>query len=318
MKTMKRLALWTTVMLFCLMFALPSSAQFREYYIHGKVVDGNKTPIVKVDIKIREVSTSRSYSRQTNKKGVFTFVVIPHGVYKAVFSKEGYQTMELDWMFQTPQNRMQKVEVDTVVLTSEEQVANIKLSKKLQKLMDDAKDLIRNSDIDGAIGVLQKMLAEKPGETNANYLLGICYLKKNLLEKAGAAFMEVIKSNPKFAPGHIQMGVVHQQSKRFEEAITCYKAALQLDPKNLPAIYNSGLILYSLNRYQEAVTYLLQALEIKKDDPEIMETIGLAYIKSEKYPEALKFLEKAKTKYSDQSKIKELDELIKGLKDMSK
>ncbi len=182
MSYFNRLTRWTLALAICLFFVLPCSAQFREYYIHGKIVDSANKPLEKVEIKIRDIKTSRSYSRKTNKKGVFKFVGIPHGVYKAVISKKGYKTWEIDWRFNQTQTRMQKVEVKTIIMVTEEQMANAKLSKKLQKLMDSAKTAIGKNDIDGAIPLLQQMLTEKADDPNALYLLGICYLKKEKLD----------------------------------------------------------------------------------------------------------------------------------------
>jgi hypothetical protein len=111
-----------SILAISLILVLPGPAQYREYYFHGKVLDTQKNPLEGVEISLRDVATSRSYSFKTNKKGEFKFAGLPHGIYRVVFKKEGYATKEDEWRFETPQDTMQKTEIPDVVLVSLAQV----------------------------------------------------------------------------------------------------------------------------------------------------------------------------------------------------
>jgi tetratricopeptide (TPR) repeat protein len=298
----------------CLSLTVPAYGQYREYYIYGKVVDTEKQPLAKVTITIRDINTSRSYGTKSNKKGEFKLAGLPHGVYQVTMTKEGYETRTDEWRFETPQNRMQKVEVKTAVMISKEKLKQIKRSKKLEGLFKQATELIRKRDLDGAIKVLEKMLGEKADDTNALYLLGICYLNKKELPKAIDILTGVIKQKPDFAGAYTQLGVAHQRNGDSEKALENYKKVLEFDAKNMIGIYNSGIILYGQQKAADAVGYFEKALALNPGSADILEMAGLCYLQTEKYEKALEYLGKALAAAKDPEKKKSLDELVKDLK----
>ena len=120
-----------------------ASGQFREYYFHGKVVDTDKKPLDGVEIKLRDVATSRGYTVKTNKEGEFKFAGLPHGVYKVTFQKEGFAFKEDEWRFEAPQDTMQKVEIPDVTLVSQELVAKAEQLKSMEAEIKSAADKIK-------------------------------------------------------------------------------------------------------------------------------------------------------------------------------
>lgn len=302
-----------------LVSALPCwGQQYREYYIYGKVVDENRQPIPKVIITLRDVETSRGYKTKTNKKGEFKLAGLPHGIYSVTMEKEGFRTRTDEWRFETPQDRMQKVNLKTIVMASESKIQQMELAKELGDHLQGATAKIREKDFDGAINILEKMLDKKPDDANAHYLEGICYLSKKMFPRAIESFTNVTRLNPTFSGGHFQLGICYQQSSEKEKALASYRKALEFEPDNLVSLYNGGLILYGLNRASEAVTYFEKSLAIKPGSPEILEMAGLCYIQQENYAKALEYLEKAKAASTDPHKIKSLEELVKELQQQVK
>jgi tetratricopeptide (TPR) repeat protein len=281
-------------------------------------VDENQQPIAKVFITLRDVETSRGYKTKTNKKGEFKLAGLPHGIYSVTMEKEGFRTRTDEWRFETPQNRMQKVDLKTIVMASESKIQQMELAKELGEQFQGATEKIREKDFDGAIKILEKMLDKKPDDANALYLKGICYLNKKMFPRAIESFTKVTRLNPSFAGGHFQLGICYQQSSEKENALASYQKALALEPDNLVSLYNAGLILYSTNRVPEAVTYFEKALKIKPGSPEVLEMAGLCYIQLENYAKALEYLDKARTASTDPEKIKSLEELVKELKQQVK
>jgi hypothetical protein len=55
----------------------PAYGQYREYYFYGQVLDLQKNPLPGVEITLRDVATSRSYSIKTNSKGEFRLAGLP-------------------------------------------------------------------------------------------------------------------------------------------------------------------------------------------------------------------------------------------------
>ncbi len=300
------------------MFVKPCPGQHRHYYIFGKIVDSKDQPIQKVEISLRDVSTSRSYSLKTNKKGEFKFAGIHRGIYQVTMKKKGYRTKKDEWKFEIKTDRMQKVNLKTFVMISEERLKEINLEKQIQKDFEIASEKIGKEEFDEALSILKKILDKKPNNENAIYFTGICHFKKNMLPEAIEAFSKVNSLNPSFPGAYYHLGICYQKQNQLDKSLTFYQKALELDPKNFISLFNGGLVLYKLKRYSEALTYFEKAVELKPDDPGTLEFIGLCFIQNGNYKKALEYLEKAKNASSNTEKTKSLDELIKGLMEQEK
>lgn len=297
-----------------LLFAVLCLAQYREYYLYGKVLDTQKNPIEGVEIDLRDVVRSRSYNMKTKKGGEFKFAGLPHGVYQVVFSKEGFATKQDEWRFEIPQDTMQKVEIPAVTLVSQSQVEEVQQLKEVEAGIKESADMIRQGDLDGAIAQLKGMLDKNPKDANALFLIGMAYVKKKIYPEAAGAFLQVTELAPNFAAAHHQLGVSYQGLDEPDKALEAYKKALDLDPANTDAFYNSGLILFKQSRIDEALVQFEKAVVLKPDDPAFLEMAGRCYINKADYPKAIEYLERAKTGYNDPEKTKFLDDLIAMLK----
>jgi tetratricopeptide (TPR) repeat protein len=301
------------------LLVLPGFSQYREYYIFGKVIDTQKKPLEGVEIDLRDVEASRSYSMKTKKDGGFKFIGLPHGVYKVVFKKDGYATKEDEWKFETPQATMEKVEIPPVTMVSQEVVQEGQRLKEAESGVKASVEKIRTGDFDGAISSLKAVLEKNPKDPNALYLIGMAYLKKNLFPEATGALLQVTELSPKFAAAYYQLGVCHQKQKEPEKALEYYGKAMELDPQNPDGPYNSGLILFGLNRIEEALALFEKTLVLRPDDPAALEMAGRCYIHQANLPKAIECLERAKSGYAgDEEKVKFLDDLITKLKEQIK
>lgn len=296
----------------------PLRGQYREYYFYGKVLDSQKNPLADVEILLRDVQTSRSYSVKSDKKGEFKLAGLPHGIYKVTFKKEGYALKEDEWRFTTRQNRMQKVEIPPVTLVSEKQVQRAMQLKEIEGEVKEAKEKIRQKDYDGAITMLKEVLAKDAKDPNALYLIGMSYSKKQMYPEAIEALTQVVQSAPDFAPAHFELAISYQNQGDKDAALDHYRKTLELDPNNSDAAYNAGLILFGQNRVEEALALFQKALELRPDDPVYLEMAGRCEIHQGNLVKATEYLEKAKAKYSDPEKVKFLEGLIAKLKEQIK
>jgi tetratricopeptide (TPR) repeat protein len=301
-----------------LIFALPGMAQYREYYFYGKVLDTQKNPLEKVEIALQDVQTSRSYFVKTNKKGEFKFAGLPHGAYKVTFKKEGYATKVDEWRFETPQDTMQKTEIPDIILVTLAQIEKQQQLKEMQGVVKEASDKIGQRDFDGAIALLKGVLEKDPKDVNALYLIGLSYARKKMFPEAMEALAQVVQTSPKFPPAYFELAICHQQQNDTDKALEFYQKTIELDPSNADAAYNSGLILFGKNRMDEALILFEKALSLRPDDSAFLEMAGRCYINQAKFEKAIEYLEKAKAGYTDQERIKFLDDLIAKLKEQIK
>jgi tetratricopeptide (TPR) repeat protein len=293
--------------------AAPLAAQYREYYITGKVIDTQKNPLEGVEITLRDAVSSRSYSMKTKKGGEFKFAGLPRGDYRVVFKKDGYAVKEDEWKLLTPQAQMEKVEIPPVVMATEQFVQEVERLKEAEAGVKIGAEKIRQGDYDGALASLKNVLDKNPQDPNATYLTGMAYLRKDMLAEAAGAFLKVTELSPKFAAAYYQLGVSYQRQGEPEKALEQYQKSLDLEP-NADVSYNMGLVLFGLGRIGEALPRFEQALVQKPDDPAYLEMAGRCYINKADFPKAVEYLEKAKAGTTDPDRIKFLDDLIATLK----
>jgi len=301
-----------------LTLVLPSSGQYREYYLYGKVLDTQKNPLEGVEITLRDIATNRSYTIKTKKGGEFKFAGLPHGIYRVVFKKEGYAEKADEWKYAAPQDIMQKVEIPPIVLLSQAQVQEQAQVKEMEGVFKEAVEKIQQGDYDGAITFLKDVMARNPKNSNAFYLIGMSYARKKMYREAIEALTQVTQLAPRFPPAYFELGVCYQQQNDPEKALEYYQKNLDLDPKNVDSAYNSGLILFGLNRADEALMRFEMALSLKPDDPAFLEMAGRCYIHRADFGKAVECLEKARAGYTDPDKVKFLDDLIVKLKEQIK
>ncbi len=311
----RTLSRWGAAALSAVLFlAGPVLGQYREYHIVGKVIDTQKNPLEGVEISLRDIVSSRSFSMKTKKGGEFKFVGLPRGDYKVTFKKSGYAVKEDEWKLLTPQAKMERVEIPPVVMATEELVKKVERLKEAEAGVKSAADKLRQGDYDGALADLKPVLDKNPEDPNALYLSGMAYLRKNMIPEASAAFLKVTELSPKFAAAHYQLGVCYQRQNEPDKALAAYQKSIDLEPSNSDVLYNTGLVLFGLGRIDEALPRFEQALALRPDDPAYLEMAGRCYINKADFPKAVAYLETAKAGTTDPDRIKFLGDLIDTLK----
>jgi Flp pilus assembly protein TadD len=306
------------ILLMGMILVLPGIGQYHEYYLFGKVLDTQKNPIPGVEVNLLDSDTSLNFSAKTNQNGEYKFVGLAHGVYKVTFKKEGFATKEDEWKFERPQDKIVRVEVPTVTLVSQELVEKERRRKEMEGAIKDVADKIKQRDYDGAIALLKANLEKNPKDASALYYMGMCYSRKQMYPEAIEALTQVTQLNPDFPPAHFELAVCYQQHNDLDLALESYQRTLDLDPNNSDAAFNSGLILFGKNRVDEALARFEKALSLRPDDPACLEMAGRCYINQADFEKAIEYLEKAKAGYTDQEKVKFLDDLILKLKEQLK
>ncbi|MCX6569015.1 MAG: tetratricopeptide repeat protein [Candidatus Aminicenantes bacterium] len=300
--------------LLSLFLALPVLGQYREYYIIGKVTDTRKAPLEGVEITLRDAVTSRSFTLKTKKDGEFKFAGLPRGDYKVVLKKAGYAVKEDQWKLLEPKAKIEKVEIPPITMVSEEVVQEVQRLKETEAGVKAAAEQIRQGDFDGALAGLKVILEKNPQDSNALYLTGIAYLRKNLPAEASGPLLKVTELSPKFAAAFYQLGVCYQRQEQPEKALAEYAKAIELEPGNPDVFYNAGLLLFGLGRISEGLVHFEKALALRPDDSAYLEMAGRCYINKADFPKAVEYLEKAKAGTTDPERVKFLEDLIATLK----
>jgi Flp pilus assembly protein TadD len=305
---------WIVGVLVTLVLSAPALAQYREYYVRGKVLDTQKQPIAGVEIQLNDAATSRTFHMKTEKDGTFKFAGLPHGVYQATLTREGYPTTRVEWKFEAPQDTMQRVDIPEIVLASEVQVRKVEEIKATESGTKEAAEKIKQRDFDGAIPLLKGLLDKDPKNVSALFFLGLAYVGKEMYREGADALTQVTQLNPAFPGASFELGICYGKLGDKAKALEAYDKSLEQDATSADSAYNSGLILFETNRVDEALVRFEKVLALKPADVEALEMTGRCFINQGKFAAAVERLEKARAVTTDPVKIASLDEIVRKLR----
>ncbi len=309
-----RSAIHAAAVLATLILASSALAQYREYYARGRVLDEQKKPLPDVEITLVDPSTSRTFRMKTDQKGEFKFAGLPHAKYDVTLARDGYVTAKDTWKFDAVQERMQKVDVPDVVLVSQAHAAHVEQMKEADAGVKKASEKIRGGDFDGAVALLEPVLAKDPADVNALFYLGLARAAKQQYREAVEPLTRVTELQPTFPGAWLQLGICHAKLGETDKALSAYDKNLQLEPASTAALYNSGLLLFDANRVDEALARFEQGVALKPADPDLLDMAARCYINQGKFDRAAEHLEKARAATTDPARIAQLDALIAQVK----
>ena len=289
-------------------------AQSREYRISGTVVDSEQRPIAGAAVEIRERTSRQGFKVKTDAAGMFKLTGLPHGFFEVTFTKAGYQSRSDQWDLSEPQEPMKKVEYNPYVLLSDEQVAARERNGAQEKVFEEAKEKVRGGDTAAALPLLEKLVAERPDDANARFLLAVCHLQGGRPAAAAAELERVIELNPSFAPAHTNLGICREQLGDTEQALASYEAALALDPASPVALYNAGVLRFNAKDPARALPYFEKVIAGAPADDRALEMAGYCELQNGNYAGALAYLERARPLIADPARAGAVDEILKELR----
>lgn len=129
-----------------------------------------------------------------------------------------------------------------------------------QLLMERALSL-RDSDIDGAIGCLERAVDMKPGNAEMHNELGVLLLAKGRLAKAEAQFLQAVNVDPGMPQPQANLGVVYSRQNLPGKAVPYLEQAMRTAPGDVTHWLNLAAALRDLSRQDAAEELLRSALE---------------------------------------------------------
>ena len=180
---------------------------------------------------------------------------------------------------------------------------------------ESAKRLLDMTLYQRAVGELQKFVATYPDDARTNdahFMLGRCYQRQQLFEKALADYTLVLDNAtaPVYlhlrAEAHFEMGECYLSQKDYKRAITAYGNCLKLTVKDedltARAQYWMAECQYQLGQYADAKkNYSQVSVSAPKHalTPWAIYSIGMIELRQANYDPAIAALEQVTTRYSD-------------------
>jgi serine/threonine-protein kinase len=151
----------------------------------------------------------------------------------------------------------------------------------------------QQENLDKAIGLFQKAIAEDSGFALAFAGLGEAFWRKyeltkdtKLVQEAQANCQQAIKLNSNLVPVYITMGIIERGSGRYPEAIANFKKALELDQVNSEALLGLALVYRNQGKMVEAEAVYRRAIDLKPNYWAAINSLGKFYSINGRWQEA--------------------------------
>jgi tetratricopeptide (TPR) repeat protein len=146
---------------------------------------------------------------------------------------------------------------------------------------------IVKKDYDRAIAECNRAIGLDPRRTEAYFLRGSAWERKNQLPRAIADLTEAIRLDPQHAPAYTNRGGVWLQLNEIDRALADLDRAIRLDPRDETAYVNRGNARIRKNEPDRALADLDEAIRLDRADPMAFNNRGWARQVKGEYDQAL-------------------------------
>lgn len=164
---------------------------------------------------------------------------------------------------------------------------------------------IKLKNFNAAEQLLREVLRKDPRSFVAHNLMGLMRLGEGNPAEARQDFEQATRSNPGYAPAHVNLGNTLVMLKQEDAALKEFLLAIALQPKDPLALYNIGLIYGRQGKFAPAVKYLNRAHALAPGDKGIMLALAGARISSGMKPEAEALINQMANQHQLNSQLRE-------------
>ncbi|MGI6226246.1 MAG: tetratricopeptide repeat protein [Peptococcales bacterium] len=165
---------------------------------------------------------------------------------------------------------------------------------KSKDLYQEWLEAVNNHDFTKAEDLYLKLIEIDPTMAEVNFPMGIWYKENGLWDKAKAAFLRALATDPHIdSETYYYLGNVTRESKEYEEAISYFQKALDANPQFFEAQYNLGKVYALQGRSEDALEAFLKALELNPQDLDTYVNIGVELSNQGQREKALEMYQKA-------------------------
>lgn len=151
------------------------------------------------------------------------------------------------------------------------------------------------ASVDGAIGLLEKLVASDPGDARAQATLGRAYLAKYLLtmetdweRRAAAVCRTALRLDSDLPEVLVTLGNLHRETGRYREALRDYRRALALRPGDPETLFELSWACEMAGKMGEAEEALQGAIAVRPGYWRLYNKLGVLYFNQARYEEAAK------------------------------
>ena len=145
--------------------------------------------------------------------------------------------------------------------TSEENIVAVVSKQDLQKVLNNAAELLSKNELYQAEQLLDDTVKQHPANNDLWLLLGTVYFRQEKFDMAENAFRHIIRRTPDSVAGFNNLSTTLVKLKRYNEAKAAIGNALLLAPNNGEILLNAASLYALLKEDNQALTFLKRALD---------------------------------------------------------
>jgi len=154
-------------------------------------------------------------------------------------------------------------------------------------------------ELEKAAAAYEQVLRLVPKHAEALHHIGIIAFQEGNYELATGFLRAALAQNPAMAGVHCDLGNALKELKQFKEALQSYERAIALQPNDADAHYNRGVTLHAMGRFEDAAASYEQALALNPGDPQACNNLGVVLKELKRYQEALASYDQALALFPD-------------------
>ncbi len=160
-------------------------------------------------------------------------------------------------------------------------------------MLDLALEYENNNDFQGAIKVLEQILAVAPDNESAIYEIAFCYERLGDFDKCISYYEQYIDNHPYSFTAWYNLGNIYFLKKNIDKALWAYDYAIIINENFSSAYFNMGNTLMQIEEFDKAIVAYKHCLKIDKEDDLALCYLGEALERKGELEDALKYYRKA-------------------------
>jgi len=284
----RRLQLTSVVLPFVLLL-LPAEAQAQLCNLRGRVVDVEGEPLRDVIVKLEPAAGDRTYEMKTDKKGRFRRIDVRAGMYRIIFSKDGYSKFSDQVRVSIGSNQVPKVEL----VEARSGVAGLTVLELegVRAEFDEAAKLVAAGELDAAVAKYEQILLGAPELVEAHANLANVYRLKKDWAAAEAELLQVIQKRPQVEIS-LALAVLYEESQQKDKLHAHLEKSAASYAENVLFQLEAGRLYYNLLDVEKAAAAFHKASSLDPSQPEPYFFLGALAISQNEHAEAVAQLKK--------------------------
>ena len=265
--------------------------------VRGKVLDDKGQPVEGAILTLDyQGGVTRKTTTKSNKKGDYTQVGLPPGIYRITATKDGYQGGYIDARValgqptDLPDFKLTAVGAGARAAGSPEAD---KANAEIRALVKDADALIAAHKYDEAIVALQTLLTKNVATPEEiHYRIALMQMDKKDYPAAETTLLKVLELKPTHGGAQLELANVYQLTGQKEKAAEAMAKAQAAGGGDANVQFSTGVMHINAGKYEEAAEAFKKAIAIDPNLADAYYHLATIAVNQNNIPEAVAQLEK--------------------------